>query len=175
MEKTKRLAQMALMVALMSVCAWISIPFGAQPFTMQTFAVFVSAALLGAKGSAAAVLAYILLGAVGLPVFSAMQGGIGIVLGNTGGYMVGFIFTALIVGFAAERFSSSWALMLSMIMGTAACYAFGTAWYMLMYAAHSGSAGLVSVLMTCVFPFIVPDVLKMLLALTVIKRIRRRI
>jgi len=174
MGKTRILAQTALMVALMCVCAWISIPFGAQPFTMQTFAVFVAAALLGAKGGLIVVMIYILLGCAGLPVFSAMQGGLGIVLGNTGGYMLGFVFIALIVGIAAQKFSGTWALILSMVLGTAVCYAFGTAWYMALYTSH-GAGTLASVLLTCVVPFIIPDVLKMLLAVTVVKRIKKLI
>ena len=176
MKKSVQTARISLMVALMAICAWISIPLGVQPFTMQTFAVFVAAGLLGAKGACWAVLSYMLLGAVGLPVFSGMQGGIGVLLGNTGGYVVGFVFIALIEGWAAEKYRRSpRALVLSMVLGTLVCYAFGTAWYVLAYLSHSGGAGVLGVLTMCVFPFVIPDIVKMLLALAVIKRVSRLI
>lgn len=164
-------AYIALMVALMAICSWISIPM-AVPFTLQTFAVFVAAGLLGVKRGVLAVVVYILLGAVGLPVFSNMQGGIGILMGQTGGYIVGFVFLAAIEGWVAQRFKGNYAaLFISMIVGTAVCYAFGTAWFMQVYMSAKGPVGLMTVLGWCVFPFIIPDIAKMLLALVVIRRV----
>ncbi len=164
-------AYIALMTALIAICAWISIPT-AVPFTLQTFAVFVAAGLLGAKRSMLAVIVYILLGAVGLPVFNGMQGGMGILLGKTGGYIVGFIFLALIEGWTSRRFKGNTvALFVSMLVGTAVCYTFGTFWFMRVYMASTGPVALATVLGWCVFPFIVPDIVKMLLALVVIRRV----
>ncbi|MGI6028600.1 MAG: biotin transporter BioY [Candidatus Heteroscillospira sp.] len=170
-SRSREAAYIALMTALIAICAWISIPT-AVPFTMQTFAVFVAAGLLGAKRSALAIIVYMLLGAAGLPVFNGMQGGMGILLGKTGGYIVGFIFLALIEGWTAQKFrGNSAALFVSMLLGTAVCYAFGTVWFMQVYMSSTGAVGLMTVLGWCVFPFIIPDICKMLLALVVIRRV----
>ena len=169
--KTKDIAYISLMAALMSICAWISIPT-AVPFTMQTFGVYVTAGLLGAKRGSIAMLIYVLLGAVGLPVFSNFTGGIGILLGKTGGYILGFFFIALIEGWVSRRYKGNVPLtILSMVVGTVVCYAFGTAWFMRIYAASSGTVGLMTVLGWCVFPFIVPDLVKMSIAVIVIRRV----
>jgi len=171
LRKTTEIAYIALMTALIAVCAWISIPT-TVPFTMQTFAVFVAAGLLGPRRGVIAVVVYMLLGAAGLPVFNGMQGGLGVLLGRTGGYMVGFIFIALIEGFTARKTGRRpLPLLLAMIAGTAVCYAFGTAWFMYVYASTTGPVGLTAVLGWCVFPFILPDLCKMLLALVVIRRV----
>ena len=92
----------SVIIALIAVCSWISVP-SAIPFTLQTFAVCLIAALLGLRPGLWAVAGYILLGAVGVPVFSGFRGGPGALLGVTGGYIIGFLFTALTVGFAADR------------------------------------------------------------------------
>ena len=88
---------MAMAVALIAVCSWISIPT-TVPFTMQTFAVCLVSALLGTRRGFLAVVCYLLLGAAGAPVFAGFKGGLGALLGVTGGYLVGFLFTALIAG-----------------------------------------------------------------------------
>ncbi|MBP5250511.1 MAG: biotin transporter BioY, partial [Lachnospiraceae bacterium] len=98
----------AMMAAIMAVCAWITIP-AAVPFTLQTFAVFLAICVLGGKNGTIAVFVYILLGAVGLPVFSGFKGGVGVLLGNTGGYIIGFLFSALVMwlleGIFGRKFS----------------------------------------------------------------------
>ena len=88
------LAAIAMSVALIAVCSWISVPT-TIPFTMQTFAVCLVAAVFGLRHGVWAVLCYILLGAVGAPVFAGFSGGFGVLLGTTGGYILGFVFTAL--------------------------------------------------------------------------------
>lgn len=174
-NKTTDISYIALMAALIAICAWITIPL-TVPFTMQTFAVFVCAGLLGAKRGVITILIYMLLGIIGLPVFSGMRGGIGVLMGTTGGYVVGFIFLAAIEGWAAQRFKGNTiALFISMLVGTAVCYAFGTAWFIQVYAASSGAPGIMVVLGNCVFPFIIPDIVKMCLALVVIKRVSPRL
>ena len=150
--------------ALMAVCSWIAVPT-AVPFTLQTLGVFLSVGLLGGKLGTAAVAVYVLLGAFGLPVFANFSGGIGVLLSNTGGYIIGFIFSALAM-WAMER------LLASMLAGLVICYAFGTAWFMLLYMRTDGPVGLATVLGWCVFPFVVPDLLKILLAMTITARLR---
>ena len=93
-QHTKDLTYVALAVGLISVCSWISIPT-VVPFTLQTFAVFATLALIGGRRGTVAIVCYILLGLVGAPVFSNMTGGIGVLAGLTGGYIIGFVFIGL--------------------------------------------------------------------------------
>lgn len=166
------MALSALFAALIAVCSWISVP-SAVPFTLQTFGVFMAAGLLGGKRGTVSVLIYILLGAAGIPVFSGFKGGAGVLAGSTGGYIVGFLFTALIMWlFEAKTRNRKYTLPISMAVGLLACYAFGTAWFMLVYARTSGSVGLVTALTWCVFPFILPDAAKITLACFLIRRIK---
>ena len=159
------LAYIGMFAALIAVCSWISIPT-TVPFTMQTMAVFLAVGLLGGKRGTAAVLAYILLGAMGLPVFSGFKGGIGVLFGTTGGYIIGFLGSALLMWAAEKLFGKKWwVLLISMILGLLVCYAFGTVWFMQVYARNSGAVGIMTVLGWCVFPFIVPDLLKIAAAM----------
>lgn len=94
--KVLSLTYVALMAALMAVCAWITIPVGPVPFTMQTFAVFAALGLLGGKRGTLAVVVYLLLGLVGLPVFAGFSSGAAALLGPTGGFLLGFLASALV-------------------------------------------------------------------------------
>ena len=116
-SKTKNMVLVALFAALIAICSWISIP-SAVPFTLQTMAVFLAVGLLGGKMGSLTVLFFILLGAVGLPVFAGFLGGIGALLGTTGGYIIGFLFSALLM-WAMEKWTSrnKWMLLLSMVLG----------------------------------------------------------
>ena len=167
------LAYMAVCAALIAICSWISIP-AAVPFTMQTFAVFCVLGLLGGKRGTISILVYILLGAVGLPVFAGFSGGIGILFGTTGGYIIGFIFVGLIYWAAEKLFGAKLPLRIAaMVLGLAVCYAFGTVWFMLVYARSSGAIALATALGWCVLPFIVPDLVKMGLAVLLSERLRK--
>ena len=169
---TKDIAITALFVAVMAVCSWISIP-ATVPFTLQTFGVFLSVGLLGGKRGSLAVLVYLLLGAVGLPVFSGFTGGIGHLLGPTGGYIIGFIFSALLMWLAERLFGKSvTVLAVSMIAGLIVCYAFGTSWFMSVYTKNTGEIGLMTALGWCVIPYIIPDVAKIVLAVLLTRRLR---
>ena len=118
---TKQIALIAMGVALITVCSWISIP-ATVPFTLQTFAVCLVTAVFGLRMGIWAVLCYILLGAVGAPVFSGFKGGFGALLGTTGGYIIGFLFTALIVGAAVKKWGRNMpVLILSMALGILLC------------------------------------------------------
>ena len=169
--QTLDLTYTALGAVLIVLCSWISIP-AAVPFTMQTFAVFfVLAALGGARGTAS-IFVYILLGTVGLPVFSGFTGGAGRLLGNTGGYIVGLLFTGLAYWLLTRLFGKTRVVqLLALAAGLLAVYAFGTAWFLFVYARTSGSVGLAAVLGWCVFPFLVPDLLKLALALYLARRL----
>ena len=164
----RELAYVAMGAALIAVCSWISVPSllpTMVPFTLQTFAVCLVTALLGLRLGLWTVGAYILLGALGAPVFSGFRGGVGALLGNTGGYIVGFLFTALCVGLAVKRMGRRpWVLAASMCAGIVLYYAFGTAWFVLVYTRSSGPIGVMTALGWCVLPYLIPDGLKIALA-----------
>lgn len=188
--ETIDLAYMALGAVLIALCSWISIP-AVVPFTMQTFAIFLVLLVLGGRRGTMTIVVYVLLGAVGLPVFSQFGAGIGVLLGSTGGYILGFIFMGLtyrLVTGAAGRSSTSkvrwtgttgmgrsgkarWTEAAALVLGLLVLYAFGTAWYMFMYAWTQGGAGLMSVLLLCVIPFVIPDLIKLALALALARRL----
>lgn len=170
---SRDLAYSALGSALITVCSWISIPTEI-PFTLQTFAVCLISALLGAKLGTISVIVYILLGTVGIPVFSGFRSGLGTLLGTTGGYIIGFIFTALIVGFIAERFGRKiLPLAVSMAAGILVCYAFGTVWFIQVYAKTSGAIGIMTALSWCVFPYLLPDGAKIAVAVPLAIRLHK--
>ncbi len=164
-----------LCAALIAVCSQIQIP-AAVPFTLQTFAIFLTCGLLGGKRGTVSVLIYILLGAVGLPVFAGFKGGIGALLGTTGGYIIGFIFTALIM-WLFEKLPGKKLITLgiSMACGLIICYAFGTAWFIYVYTNTKEPVGILTALSWCVFPFIIPDMIKIALALALTSRLRKLI
>lgn len=173
--RTRDLAYIGVFTALMAVCSWISIPT-TVPFTLQTMAVFLAVGILGGKRGTLAVLAFILLGAVGAPVFAGFTGGPSILLGTTGGYIVGFLFAALLM-WAMERFlgTNLWVLGVSMALGLLVCYAFGSLWFMWVYARTTGPVTLAAVLGWCVVPFVLPDLVKIGLALTLTAQLRRHV
>lgn len=172
-SKIKSMAYIAIFAVVMAVCSWISIPT-MIPFTLQTFAVFLAVGVLGGKRGTLAVLVYILLGAVGVPVFAGFQGGLGILLGTTGGYIIGFLFTALLMWLMEATLGKKlWVLAVSMVLGLIVCYAFGTAWFMVVYARNSGAVGLGTALGWCVIPYIIPDLVKIALALTLTRTLRK--
>ena len=168
---TLDLVYIAVGAALIAICSWISVPL-TVPFTLQTFAVFFLLTLFGGKRGTLSVLVYILLGAVGLPVFSGMQGGIGVLAGNTGGYILGFLLTGLIFWGAEALFGKSAVSQLAALtLGLAVCYLFGTVWFLVLYTRTKGAVSIATVLSWCVLPFIVPDLLKMALAFMTARRI----
>lgn len=169
--KTKDMVYIAVFAVLITICSWISIPT-TVPFTLQTFAIFLTVGLLGGKRGSMAVLVYILLGCVGVPVFAGFSGGIGILAGQTGGYIVGFLCSALVM-WGMERLAGTglWIQVISMVLGLVACYAVGTAWFMVVYGQNTGAVGIGTVLSWCVIPFIIPDLVKIALAAIMTRRL----
>ena len=172
-SKTYDMAYIAIFAVLMAICSWISIPM-AVPFTLQTFGVFMAVGVLGGKRGSLAVLIYILLGAIGVPVFAGFSGGLGVILNTTGGYIVGFLFSALVMwGMEALLGRKPVIQIISMVVGLIVCYALGTAWFMVVYARNTGAVGLGTVLGWCVIPFIIPDLVKIALAFVLSRKIRK--
>ncbi len=150
----------AICAAIICVLAPISVPIGAIPISLGTFAIYFTAALLGGKRGTVAVVVYILLGMVGLPVFSGMHGGMAVLFGATGGYIIGYIPLALLTGvFSDIKSKLHWTMPVGMVLGTVALYTFGTAWFMIM----SGST-LKAALLACVVPFLAFDAVKIILS-----------
>ena len=156
--------------AVIAVCSQISVPT-VVPFTMQTFAVFTVVGLLGIWQGTCAVCVYIALGAIGVPVFSGFRGGIAALTGATGGYIFGFITLALIMGafIKAKPESRLWAFI-GMASGLIVCYAFGSVWFYFVYAAKGEPKSLWGILLSCVFPYLLPDAAKAVLSDMIVRR-----
>jgi len=129
--RTKQMVLIALMTAVTCVLGPLSIPlpFSPVPISLTNFAIFLAIFVLGMKSGTISFIIYLLLGAVGVPVFSSFRGGFQVLAGPTGGYLIGFIFLALIMGFALDHFDRKLVpTIIGMIIGMAVCYAFGTVW-----------------------------------------------
>ena len=169
-----KMAYISLGAVLIALCSWISVP-ATVPFTLQTFAVLLVCDLLGGRWGLVSVLLYLLLGAVGAPVFAGFRGGFASLLGTTGGYLVGFVLLTLIIAFAQAHWGrGQWVFVLSAAVGLLVCYAFGTAWFLVVYT-RTGAITLGVVLAKCVLPFLLPDAVKLALATLLRARLYRRI
>ena len=150
-NRTKRLTLIGLMTAVLCILGPFSIP-------LPNFVVYITVYILGRKCGTATVLLYLILGTAGLPVFSGFSGGLGKLAGPTGGYLLGFLFIALLQGFFTERFpGKKSAAVAGMILGLAICYTFGAA------------------LAAGVIPYLPGDVLKIILAAAIGPKLRARV
>ena len=170
--KSRNMALCGLFTAVLTVCAWIAIPFGDSVITLQTFGVFLTLALLGGKRGTLTVLVYLLLGAIGAPVFSGFRGGLGALLGTTGGYIFGFMLTSLCYWMLTSIKNTPALRLMAMILGLLLCYGCGSYWYLARYLS-AGTASLGAVLLKCVVPYLIPDALKLALAWFLSKRLKR--
>lgn len=174
-RKIKDIVLISLFSAIIVVCSFITIP-SAIPFTLQTFAVFLCLNILGAKKGIISILIYIFIGVVGLPVFSGFNGGIGALLNVTGGYIVGFIFSALIFWVITSVFNKKSRKIINLIasfMGLIVCYIFGTLWYILLFIKNGEAINFISAFTICVLPFIIPDILKIVLSVVISEKIAK--
>ncbi len=170
--QTKDMLRIALFSALLVLCTYISIP-AVVPFTMQTFAIFLALAVLGGKNGSVAIVVYILLGAVGLPVFAGGKGGVFALVGPTGGYITGFILMGLCYWLlTGKRGASPFVTVFALLAGLFLCYAFGTVWFVVLYARTAQPITFGAALAACVLPFLLPDLLKLTLALLLAKRLK---
>ena len=165
--KTRDMSLIALMAAIIGVCSWISVP-AAVPFTMQTFGVFAALLMLGGRRGTAAIALYIAIGIVGVPVFSGFQGGIGHILGPTGGYIIGFLFTGALF-MCGESFMVKAHEKVMLFFGLLLCYLIGTIWFM---KVGTTETSIWKVLSVCVLPYVIPDLLKLFLADYISRRVR---
>ena len=162
----------ALMAALICVAGPLSVSIGPIPLTLATFAVYLAAAVLGSKRGTLAVALYLLIGLVGLPVFSGFSGGFQKLVGVTGGYLIGYLPGAWIGGMGVKPGQaapgSRWRLPLFLALGTLAIYVLGTAWFVI----QTGN-GLVAALSLCVLPFLPGDAIKIGAASLLARPIRK--
>ena len=169
--KTKDLALTALMAALICVCSPLSVNVGPIPISLCTLAVYLSAAVLGSKRGTLAVAVFLLIGVIGLPVFSGFTGGFQKLAGVTGGYLIGYMPCAWITGLGAQPgVAGRWRLPLMAVLGTAALYALGTAWFM----AQSGNGPGAS-LALCVLPFLPGDAVKIAAVSMLAKQVKKAV
>ena len=165
--------------ALITICSWISIPLGPVPFTLQTLGILAVMLTIGGRRGTIAILVYLALGAVGVPVFAGFKGGIMSFIGPTGGFLIGFVLAALVFWLLEKIILKklmttpvkTWIFgMLGFIVFEIVMYIVGVIWFMTVYAAQTGPVGLVTVMGWCVFPFIIPDVVKMAVAVLIGER-----
>lgn len=171
--KTKTMALIALMAAVTCILGPLSlaIPISPVPISFTNLAVYFTVYVLGTKRGTISYLIYLLLGLVGLPVFSGFTGGAGKLFGPTGGYLIGFIFMALICGIFMEKWPTKLYLHFAgMVLGTAVCYLFGTAWL-----AFQANMGFYAALAAGVIPFIPGDLVKIIIALLAGPLIRKQL
>lgn len=166
-KNIKNLAYSAIFTALMVAVSVVYIPL-AIPITLQTFVVFLALLVLGGKMGSLSVLTYILLGLIGLPVFSGFKSGFSAVLSPTGGYIIGLLAICITYMISNCLFKGKFKKT-SLIIGTALCYLVGSLWYM----AYSGENSFLAILSVCVFPFIIPDLIKLFVAKIIADKIKR--
>ena len=168
-KKIQNLVKIPLMTVIIILCSWITLPFPV-PLTLQTFGLYAALLLIGGRMGTLSLLLYILLGCVGLPVFSGFSSGAGHLISPTGGYIWGFLLCTLLY-LALEKVASNSYLIKGLILfsGTLICYLSGTLWFM--YTA-AGQSSLYTVLTLCVLPYIIPDSLKLISAIFISKKVK---
>ncbi|MBQ9429121.1 MAG: biotin transporter BioY [Clostridia bacterium] len=167
-SSVQKVARISLCAALLVLSAWATVP-AAIPFTLQTLAVALTAGLLGGAQGSAALAVYLALGAVGLPVFSGMRGGLAVLLGPTGGYLFGFFLFILLGAYLLPRFRFKFGDYLALWCGLLSCYLFGTLWFACLYG---GGKSFFEIAMLCVIPYLPFDAVKLLLAVWLLRRLR---
>lgn len=163
----KKLVYAALFAALTAVASQIAVPIQPVPINLAVAAVILCGAILGKTYGTIGILVYILLGCFGVPVFSGFRGGLSVIAGYTGGYIVGYLFIAFIVGLVMEKSGKLRSFVLASVIGVALCYTFGTVWYCI-----TAGKGFVAALAVCVLPFIPGDLIKIFLTALIVKKIK---
>ncbi len=178
-NRTYNIVLIAVSAALITICSWISITIGPVPFTLQTMAIFAVLMTIGGPRGSIAVVIYLLLGLVGVPVFAGFKGGPASFLGPTGGFLVGFAVASL-VWILLEKLlrdkmsSSAVKRILYGVINAVICevvmYTIGVIWFMVVYGQQTGPVGLGATLTMCVVPFIIPDIVKIAVAIVIGER-----
>ena len=174
MEKkltTYQMAVTALMAAVMCVLGPLTVPIGAVPISLANFVICLTAWLLGPKFGTLSVAVYLSIGLIGVPVFSGYGAGLAKLAGPTGGYLVGYLLLALIGGLFIEKSNGNPVVSgIGLVLGDAACYVLGTAWFVFQMQCELGYA-----LSVCVYPFIALDLAKIVVSCVVGALLRKRL
>ncbi len=170
----KNLTITAMMTAILCVLAPFYIPIGDVPITAATLVIYIAAVLLGTKRSIICVILYILIGMVGIPVFSGWKSGFAVIAGPTGGYLIGYIFIALCTGLSQKigrgKIPKIPMLLLGMLLGTLICYTLGTTWLALQLSLSFEAA-----LWAGVIPFLLGDIIKFIVTVVIAIPVRRHL
>lgn len=194
-DKTKRrrylrdLCYIAMFAAVIAVCSQLAVSIGQIPYTLQTLAVCLAAGLLGWKRGTLSVIVYILMGICGIPVFSGFKNFYALVGGASAGYVIGFIFTALVTGLTSDYLLPALGkhlknrilaetvklvlLAVAMLIGVAVCYFFGTLWFMFVYKGSATAENLQAALTYCVYPYVWADAIKIAVAAALVNRLKK--
>jgi biotin transport system substrate-specific component len=171
--KTANLTVIGLMTAVLCIMGPMSlvIPISPVPISLTNLAIYLAVILLGMKRGTVVTLVYLFIGLIGIPVFSAFTGGPGKLIGPTGGYLIGFIFLALIAGYIVDRYPGKigWTA-LGMVIGTIVLYVLGTAWL-----AYTAGMTFTQALLAGVIPFIPGDALKIVVAIMIGFPVKKRL
>lgn len=173
-EKKSNVYKMAIigvMAAITCILGPLSIPIGLVPISFTNLVIYIALYTLGMKKGTISYIIYMLIGFIGLPVFSNFSGGPSKLLGPTGGYIIGFIFMALIAGFFIDYFFEKWYLcFIGMVLGTVVCYGIGTVWL-----AYQANMQFQAALGVGVIPFIPGDLAKIVISTVIGPQIRKRL
>ncbi len=169
----KTVAYVAICIALNAVCSWLTIPFFSIPFTLQTFSIFFTLRFLGAKKGTFTIFLYILLGLIGVPVFSGFKSGVTALAGATGGYILGFLLSGLVYLIFDRK--NNLLRIVGLFVGLILCYAGGTIWFVFVYGNSGKEMSYLTALTLCVFPFIVPDIIKISLAILLSDLLKKKL
>ncbi len=173
-DRIKSTVFIALSAVVIAVCAWIQLPLLSIPYSMQSFGVFLVIGILGGRRAFFAILVYLALGALGLPVFAGFTGGLGRLFGESGGFLLSFPFIALLSSLFTFLFKGKTVFrLISMLIGQLVSYAMGAFWFWFFYA-RSGEAGsFLGIISVCVLPFLLFDIIKIIFASAISDRLKR--
>lgn len=168
--KINELLYIAMTTALIMLCGLISVPFGAISLTLQLFGIYFALFFLGGRRATACVLLYLIIGSIGLPVFSGFRGGVSMLFSATGGYLFGFLFSSLLFWFLEVVIGkNNLARLTSSVASLLLLYAIGSAWYSVIYL--GGIENILAAILSTVLPFMMLDAVKIILAYIVSQRI----
>ena len=157
MKQTKAIIEISLSASIITICSWIAIPTVVS-FTLQTLAITLVLSVLGAKKGTLSILLYLLLGAIGIPVFTGFKGGFQALIGPTGGYLIGFLLWGVLM-IVLERISTKVVIIIiNHFLGLILCYLLGTIWFSI-----AMKTSFMASLMICVIPFFIFDIIKIAL------------
>lgn len=166
-----KIALIGVMTAITCIMGPLSIPIGIVPISLTNLAILLTVIILGWKMGTISCLIYLLVGLVGLPVYSGFSSGPGKLFGPTGGYLVGFIFLAIISGIFIDKFRGKiYMYVIGMVIGTIVLYAFGTTWI-----SFQRNLSFEAALAICVVPFVPWDIAKIVCAVIVGPIVRKQL